>query len=66
MCLKTTLCINKLEINCTELAGLGKHDSFAKNVSWSARYLEIGPTKRMRPHSLKFLQPQKKKKEKQK
>ena len=37
MCLKTTLCINKLEINCTELVDLGKHDSFAKTVSWSAR-----------------------------
>ena len=55
VCLKTTLCTNKLEVNCTELADLSKHDSFAKNGSQSARYLEIDTTKRMRPHSVKFL-----------
>lgn len=48
MCLKTALCTNKLEVNCTELADLGEHDSFAKNGSRSARYLEIDPIKRMR------------------
>ena len=51
--MKTTLCSNKLEVNCTELADLGERDSFAKNGSRSARYLEVDPTKRMRPHSVK-------------
>lgn len=64
MCLKTTLCTNKLEVNCTELADLGEHDSFAKNGSRSARYLEIDPTKRMRPHSVKFLHHKKREKQK--
>lgn len=59
-----TLCINMLETNCTELAELGEHDSFGKDVSWSAKYLEICLTKRMRPHSLKLLQPQEREKQK--
>lgn len=45
------LCINMLEINCTDLAELGGRDSFGKDVSWSTKYLEVGLTKRMRPHS---------------
>ena len=45
MCLKTTLCTNKLKVNCTELVDLSEHDSFAKNGSRSARYLEIDPNK---------------------
>lgn len=38
--LKNTLCINVLEVNCTELAELGEHDSSGKDVSSSARFLE--------------------------
>lgn len=64
MCLKTTLCTNKLKVNCTELVDLSEHDSFAKNGSRSARYLEIDPTKRMRPHSVKFLHHKKREKQK--
>lgn len=40
ICLKNTLCINMLELNCTELAELDEHDSFGKDESWSARFLE--------------------------
>lgn len=48
-----------LEINCTELTELGEHYPLGKNVSWCTRYLEICLTKKMSPHSSKFLQPEK-------
>lgn len=48
-----------LEINCTELTELGEHYPFGKDVSESTRYPELCLMKRMRPHSLKFLQPKK-------